>query len=118
MARWSLKKQASSHSLSELILDTQMLKEAWEGELLSPAVSRRCVEHLQSKIRVSEQYVGLLQEVVMNAFGSLIPRVDTVFHNQISPRIFDEVDGGLRLGAVLVPIDRGCNLKAVEDAFE
>ena len=54
----------------------------------------------------------------MNAFGSLIPRVDTVFHNQISPRIFDEVDDGLRLGAVLVPIDRGCNLKAVEDAFE
>ena len=60
----------------------------------------------------------MLQEVVLNAFGNLIPRVDTVFHNQISPRIFDEVDDGLRLGAVLVPIDRGCNLKAVEDAFE
>ncbi len=117
VARWSLKEQASSHSLSELILDTQMLKEAWEGELLSLAVSRRCVEHLQSKIRISEQYVGLLQEVVMNAFGNLIPRVDTVSRNQITPRIFDEVDDGVRLGAVLVPMDRGSNLKAVEDSL-
>ena len=94
-----------------------MLKEAWEGELLSLAVSRRCVEHLQSKIRISEQYVGLLQEVVLNAFGNLIPRVDTVSRNQITPRIFDEVDDGVRLGAVLVPIDRRSNLKAVEDSL-
>ena len=48
----------------------------------------------------------------MNAFGSLIPRVDTVFQNQISPRIFDEVDDGLRLGAVLVPIDRGLQFES------
>ena len=94
-----------------------MLKEAWEGELLSPAVSRRCVEPLQSRQTLFEQYVGLLQEVVLNAFGNLIPRVDTASRNQITPRIFDEVDNGVRLGATLVPIDRGSNLKVVEDSL-
>ena len=53
----------------------------------------------------------------MNAFGNLIPCFDTVSRNQITPRIFDAVDDGVELGAVLVPMDRSSNLKAVEDAL-
>ena len=52
-----------------------------------------------------------------NAFGNFIPRFHTVSRNLITPLIFDEVDDGIWFGAVLVPMGRGRNLKAVDNSL-
>ena len=42
-------------AVAELTLDKLVLKEALEGNLLSPARNLRCVEHLQGKLKISER---------------------------------------------------------------
>jgi hypothetical protein len=51
-------------AVAELTLGKLILKEAAEGILLSPAHGRRCVEHLQGKLGISEgEVLNLLENM-------------------------------------------------------